>query len=124
MRVIELGRNTGFAHAANCGLREARGELVALVNTDVVLARDWLERASGVMAADRGAAAVACKILSLADPGTIYDAGDILRRDGACEQRGRFMPDDGTVGRSGRGVRRVRRRRPVQALGGARGRGL
>lgn len=95
VRVIELGRNTGFAHAANCGLREARGELVALVNTDVVLAGDWLERASGVIAADRGAAAVACKILSLADPGTIYDAGDILRRDGACEQRGRFMPDSG-----------------------------
>jgi hypothetical protein len=34
-------------------------------------------------------------MLSLADPGVVYDAGDVLRRDGACEQRGRFERDDG-----------------------------
>jgi GT2 family glycosyltransferase len=45
--------------------------------------------------ADADAASVACKMLSLGDPGRIYDAGDVLRRDGACEQRGRFSSDDG-----------------------------
>ena len=34
-------------------------------------------------------------MLSLADPTRVYDAGDVLRRDGACEQRGRFGTDDG-----------------------------
>jgi GT2 family glycosyltransferase len=34
-------------------------------------------------------------MLSLEDPERVYDAGDILRRDGVCEQRGRFMRDDG-----------------------------
>ncbi len=34
-------------------------------------------------------------MLDLADPSLVYDAGDVLRRDGACEQRGRFARDDG-----------------------------
>jgi len=34
-------------------------------------------------------------MVSLEDPRALYDAGDILRRDGACEQRGRFERDTG-----------------------------
>jgi GT2 family glycosyltransferase len=34
-------------------------------------------------------------MVSLDDPGEIYDTGDVLRRDGVCEQRGRFARDDG-----------------------------
>ena len=41
---VALGANTGFAHAANVGLRRSSGEFVALVNTDVELAPDWLAR--------------------------------------------------------------------------------
>jgi GT2 family glycosyltransferase len=93
--VVALDRNTGFAHAANRGLAAATGELVALINTDVVLEPDWLERMAGALSADPGAASAACKMLQLDDPGVVYDAGDVLRRDGACEQRGRFGADDG-----------------------------
>ena len=95
IRVIALDRNTGFAHAANRGIRDARHEFVALVNTDVVLARDWLLRMAEVLGHYPEAASVACKMLSLEDPTRVYDAGDVLRRDGVCEQRGRFARDDG-----------------------------
>jgi GT2 family glycosyltransferase len=95
VRVLKLGVNTGFAHAANRGIESSRTELVALINTDVVLANDWLERTEAVLRDDPGAGSVACKMLSLRDPTRVYDAGDILRRDGACEQRGRFLLDDG-----------------------------
>jgi GT2 family glycosyltransferase len=95
VRVLELGRNTGFAHAANRGIAAARGELIALLNTDVVLSADWLERMSRALQQDPRAASVACKMLMLDDPARVYDAGDVLRRDGACEQRGRFGRDDG-----------------------------
>jgi GT2 family glycosyltransferase len=95
VRVIAVGFNSGFAHAANRGLRAARGEFVALVNTDVVLASDWVQRTARALAADPGAASVACKMLSLDNPAIVYDAGDVLRRDGSCRQRGRFRPDDG-----------------------------
>jgi hypothetical protein len=91
--VIELGANTGFAVAANHGIRAARGELVALINTDVVLEPDWLARLTAALAADPASASAACKMLDLADRRLVYDAGDVLRRDGACDQRGRFQPD-------------------------------
>jgi GT2 family glycosyltransferase len=94
-RVLELSRNTGFAAAANAGLRNATSDAVALVNQDVRLRPDWLERACRALEATPRAASVATKMLDLADQSLVYDAGDILRRDGACEQRGRFEPDDG-----------------------------
>lgn len=37
VRVIEAGSNLGFARAANLGIRAARGDLVLLLNNDVVL---------------------------------------------------------------------------------------
>jgi GT2 family glycosyltransferase len=95
VRVIALGHNTGFAQAANVGLRAAETTGVALVNTDIVLDQDWLERLSGILAADPGLASVACKMVDLAEPTILYDAGDVLRRDGVCVQRGRRRPDDG-----------------------------
>jgi GT2 family glycosyltransferase len=96
VHVIALPTNTGFAHAVNEGLRVAAGEFVALLNTDVILEPDWMERMVTALLADPDAASVACKMLQLSDDSLIYDAGDLLRRDGACEQRGRFCRDDGT----------------------------
>jgi GT2 family glycosyltransferase len=95
VRVIELHRNTGFAYAANRGIEAAESEYVALINTDVYLTYEWLDRMAGVLDDAPQAASVACKMLSLRDESIVYDAGDVLRRDGACEQRGRFGPDDG-----------------------------
>src|SRR5215218_3544086 len=77
VRVVELRRNTGFAGAANEGLRAASSEGVALVNQDVRLEPDWLERACAAFEASPRAASVATKMLDLADPSRLYDAGDI-----------------------------------------------
>src|SRR5204862_4648010 len=35
-------------------------------------------------------------MVDLADSSLLYDAGDVLRRDGVCEQRGRRRRDDGS----------------------------
>jgi GT2 family glycosyltransferase len=96
VRVIALGANTGFAAASNRGIEAAVGcDAVATINTDIELEPDWLARMEARLAAEPRSAAVACKMVDLADPKLIYDAGDILRRDGVCEQRGRFRGDDG-----------------------------
>src|SRR5690242_11568878 len=88
VRVVALARNRGFAAAANAGIAATRCEAVALVNTDVELAGDWLARTAAALEDDDGAAAVACKMVSLRDPALLDDCGDVLRRDGVCEQRG------------------------------------
>jgi len=95
VQVVALPVNTGFAVAANRGIAANDAELVALVNTDVELAPDWHRRLREALAGDPAAAAVACKMVDLENPGVIYDTGDELRRDGVCEQRGRFRADDG-----------------------------
>lgn len=94
VRVLELGANTGFAHGANRGIAAASCELVALLNPDVVLDPDWLARMRARFD-DPSVGAVAGKMVSLAEPREIYDAGDVMRRDGACLQRGRGRRDDG-----------------------------
>ena len=101
VRVLALGANGGFAWAANRGIRAVTAEAVALVNTDVELAPDWLERAVAALAAAPRAASVATKLVDLGDPSLLYDAGDVLRRDGACAQRGRFERDDGSYDEPG-----------------------
>jgi GT2 family glycosyltransferase len=95
VRTVGLGRNMGFAFAANRGVEAVRSELVALVNTDVLLEPRWLERLTEALSAHPEAASVASKMVDMSDPGVLYDTGDFLRRDGASEQRGRFERDDG-----------------------------
>jgi len=123
VEVVALASNTGFAHAANRGIEAATGDLLALINTDVVLAEDWLARMVRTLDEHPTAAAAACKMLSLEDPEAIYDAGDILRRDGACEQRGRFERDDGRYDEAGEvfgacAGAAVYRREAIRAVGG------
>lgn len=95
VEVLALQCNRGFAHAANLGIAHCDADAVALVNTDVQLADDWLARTAAALEADPGLGSIATKMVDMRDPRLLYSAGDVLRRDGVCEQRGRFSVDDG-----------------------------
>jgi GT2 family glycosyltransferase len=97
VEVVEREASGGFAAAVNAGFAAvvADCDAIALVNTDVELASDWLARTVEVLEAVPEAGAVACKMVGMDDPGLIDDAGDALRRDGVCEQRGRGHRDAG-----------------------------
>ena len=101
VRTLALGENTGFAYAANRGIEAVEAEAVALVNTDVELEPDWLERAAERLASEPAAASIATKMVLLDDPGVLDDAGDELRRDGVAHQRGHGRPDDGRFAQPG-----------------------
>lgn len=76
-RVISMGRNAGFAAAVNRGIRESRGEWIAVLNSDVELAPDYfaiLRRTGGWFATG--------KILSLA--GSIDGTFDAVCRGGTA----------------------------------------
>lgn len=96
VEVVQRHRSGGFAAAVNAGLAAvADCDAVALVNTDVELAPDWLARTVAALEAHGDAGAVACKMVGMDDVALIDDAGDALRRDGVCEQRGRGHRDAG-----------------------------
>jgi len=48
-RIIRHTENRGFAAAVNTGVLGAQTELVAILNNDVMLAPDWLERLQAVL---------------------------------------------------------------------------
>jgi GT2 family glycosyltransferase len=50
-RVIAMGHNAGFAAAVNRGIREAGHPLIAILNSDVELAPDYLEKLAAADAA-------------------------------------------------------------------------
>ena len=90
---LRLGRNLGFAGAANAGIRVSRGEWIAILNNDTEADPDWL--AECVAAAERHprAAFLASRILQFNDRSRIYSAGDCFLRAGIGYRRGQERQD-------------------------------
>jgi GT2 family glycosyltransferase len=94
-RVIALERNFGFAKAVNLGIKETRTELVAIVNNDIEVEPDWLERLVKMVRLPRVWFA-AGKLRSAAHPEQIDGAYDLLCR-GACAWRAGSGRADGPL---------------------------
>jgi GT2 family glycosyltransferase len=86
-----MPENTGFCVATNTGIRMARGELILLLNNDMTLEADFVERL--VEAADVSDAAMFAPLVLWRDePDVIYSAGDRQRSNGRPEPIGFRMP--------------------------------
>lgn len=86
--VLRLEKNLGFAAAVNRGIASTTADWIAILNNDVTLAPDWLER---MLTAD--AAFAAGKVLNAADHSLIDATFDEISR-GACSWRcGSGRPD-------------------------------
>ena len=87
-RVITMGHNAGFAAAVNRGIQESRGESVAVLNSDVELAPDYLARLI-----EAGAFFATGKILQASDPKLIDGTFDAVCRGGTAWRVGHGRPD-------------------------------
>lgn len=94
---IFLETNRGFAVAVNRGIETAKGDIIALLNNDIELEPQWLERAISGLLRHKEVGSVACKMLRF-DNRTIVDAvGDTLTRGANPLTRGAGMPEDAIV---------------------------
>ncbi|MDE3077159.1 MAG: glycosyltransferase, partial [Chloroflexota bacterium] len=87
VRVVSWPANRGFAAAVNEGVRQAAGEMVALLNNDMELDARWLEALVAALCGEPAAAACASKILFM-DRCTINAVGDCYHPDGTPGHRG------------------------------------
>jgi GT2 family glycosyltransferase len=94
-RAIRMGVHGGFARAVNRGIRESRTPLVAIVNNDVELAPDWLEKL--LVGLEPGAWFATGRILQAADRSRgiarIDATFDALCRGGTAWRVGHACPD-------------------------------
>lgn len=97
-RLIENERNFGYAGGNNIGIREAKGEWVALVNNDVSADKLWLEELmkaldSEELANDIGM--LASKVIFYGSRDLIDNTGHLIYPDGLNRGRERLKRDDG-----------------------------
>jgi hypothetical protein len=94
VRVLENGRNLGFAAAVNQAIRATSAPYIAILNNDVQLDADWLAEVLGAIAGREGVGAVASKLLVAAAPSLIDAAGIALDRAGFAWNLRRGELDD------------------------------
>lgn len=64
IKLIASEKNLGFAGGVNLGVKEASGEIIALLNNDARVDKNWISTAVEKLASEESIAAIACKVLS------------------------------------------------------------
>lgn len=93
--LVRLAQNRGFAHAANVGMCQARGAIIALLNNDAVADERWVEELAAALGRNPQAGSAASKMLMWDRPSVINSAGDVFRRSGVPDNRGAWEEDHG-----------------------------
>jgi GT2 family glycosyltransferase len=122
VRLVELGRNAGFAAAVNRGTETAAGDFVAVVNNDLELVPGWLEQAVAALRDHPEAGSATGKMLFYDRRDVIDGAGDFTSWYAISAPRGRGERDDGQYDRpepvfSACGGAALYRRAALEAVG-------
>lgn len=93
--ILRLEHNIGVAAALNRGVAACATEYVALLNNDLELRPDYLERLVDTLDRHPGAASAAGKMLSFHDRERFDGAGDVFRWSSVATHRGYGEADAG-----------------------------
>jgi GT2 family glycosyltransferase len=95
VRVPRFDKNTGFSVAVNRGIRESKGEFVALINNDTVVDALWVEELVKGLNGHPEVGSVGCKMLAYDDHTLLDGVGDGYRRGGLPGRIGHREKDTG-----------------------------
>jgi len=93
--VPRFEKNTGFSVAVNRGIRESKGEYIALINNDTVVDSLWVEELVKALAGHAEVGSVGCKMLAYDDHTLLDGVGDGYRRGGLPGRIGHREKDTG-----------------------------
>lgn len=97
---IENEKNLGYCRANNLGLKKASGEYVLFLNSDVILEKDYVEKALKGFHKSEHIGMVSGKILRF-DRNTVDSTGQFLSRSRKTIERGYGQRDDGHFDKAG-----------------------
>ncbi|RNC67618.1 MAG: glycosyltransferase family 2 protein [Desulfuromonadales bacterium] len=89
VRIVPLPENRGFAGGNNAGLAFANGEFIAVVNTDVVLDKLWLDHMIAALTTDEGIGVCAARIM-IAGTEYIDSIGEAITTAGNAYKLGEY----------------------------------
>lgn len=95
VRLLEMDSNRGFAGAVNEGIRQSRGEIVALLNNDTEVDPNWLAELVRTLDAHPEVSICASKLLLFDRRDVLHSAGDFYRVNGIPGNRGVWQRDLG-----------------------------
>lgn len=93
-RLLQTGRNLGFAGGNNVGIQAAQGEILILLNDDTEVPEGWLEAIAAPFDREPRIGVVGCKLL-YPDRKTVQHAGGFLLPNASTGHVGYGCPDDG-----------------------------
>ena len=88
VRLMELPQNTGFSHAVNLGIEAAQGEIVVLLNSDVVLDVHFTQAVMRAMDAHVDWLHAATRMRQFHHRERLDDAGNLLLTSGRAVKLG------------------------------------
>jgi GT2 family glycosyltransferase len=99
VKVIDPGQNLGFAGGNNLGIRESSGEFIQMVNPDLILEPDFIEKMLGAFSNEMVAAASG-KLLrydfeKMEKTNVIDSTGIVMDKSGRARDRGQLQEDQG-----------------------------
>jgi len=74
VRIIETGRNLGYAGGMNVGISRTNSDIVVLLNNDIIVEKDWLTELVRCMESDKRIGIAGCKVF-FADNKRLQHAG-------------------------------------------------
>ena len=97
--LIKNKENLGFAEGVNVGLKAARGEFIALLNSDASADPKWIEQLVAGIRRSETTGMCASKALLRGQDRLLDNTGEVITRDGLGRGRGRLEKDQGQYDR-------------------------